>query len=926
MRLAPFVIAAGAALGVPTAASAAPPAQVAAAGGMVQLPSSLHPKALGASDVGRLDPAHALTSMSLLFRQTPQQKVLLQATLGALQDPLSPSYHRWLTPEQYAARFGASPDVLARASAWLSAQGLNVQGASRMGTRLSFSGTAAQVEQAFATQIHLYDVDGATRFAMSQAPSVPAELADVVIGVHGVHDFRIQAPPHTPAANPLVSIPVQGADGGMENVPALGPADFAAIYDLNALYAANIHGEGQNIAIAGQTDFNDADIALFRSTFGLSATLPTRVLVPNSGPSVVLDQGDLGETELDLEWSGGLAPAATVHFVYTGATDANGVFDALTYAIEEATAPVLSISYGQCEAGIPPADAVFYEQMGDAAAIVGVTVLAASGDTGAAGCDSQRSKAARHGENVGLPASIPTVVAVGGTQFDVTAANQSTYFNSMLLAGAYIPESGWNETQVDEEAGVGGLGASTGGASVVFAKPYWQIPFTPMGSFRDVPDIALSASALIVPYVTYYSWTTADSDAGPYQAEGISPVGGTSCAAPSFAAILALVNQSLAKANPSAPVGLGNANPLLYALANSAASAAAFHDITTGNNIVPCQAGSLSCPTTPPYEFGYTAGPGYDQVTGLGSIDAEKLATAWSTLTPTSTTLTATPSGSGEGAPVMLSATVASTATANAMTGSVTFYFETFDTMGNLDLGGTLGSVAVTPSTSGNEGGTATLTAQVPGGATGTAKIGAFFGGDVHYLASWSTLSSASEKSTLAMCPQTTTLAPGQTGLTFTTTGGVPPVTFSIGNDSTCAPYTPPDGGRRSEVCSTIDADSGAFKAGPTGGQTQVIALDHDFSYVTSTVNVTDGGAAQPIIPGCTSPSDAGTDAAIVDAATGEPLDASTDGGPAASDTTKSGCGCIAAGEPVGAGIPATAATGLLLGLAALVRRRSAKT
>jgi hypothetical protein len=509
-------------------------------------------------------------------------------------------------------------------------------------------------------------------------------------------------------------------------------------------------------------------------------------------------------------------------------------------------------------------------------------------------------------------------VAVGGTQFQVTESDIPTYFDANLNALGYIPESGWNETFSDEvDGGVNTLGASTGGASVVFSKPYWQIPYTPNDKARDVPDVALSASAAIMPYITAGSWTAADGDAEPPQPESLQPVGGTSCAAPSFAAILALVNQAIAKAQPTAKVGLGNANPVLYALANNTASATAFHDITTGNNIVPCEAASPNCPTTGALQFGYSCGPGYDQVTGLGSVDAAKLVAAWTTLTPTSTTLTVTPSGMTEGATLQLDATVASMATTTGLTGSVTFYYETFDAMGNIDLGGTLGSVALTPSTSGNEGGTASLEATAPSGLTGQSKVGAVYGGDVHYLASWSALSAVTAKPTLTICPAAVTMAPGQTGLTFTTAGGTPPISLSIGDDTTCT------FANHKSACSTLD-DAGVFTAGPMPGTVTVTAIDQDEAYVNSTITVkgtpVDGGSPPQF--SCTpdaGAADGGADAALDATASTTVADAAGDAG-SEPPSSKGGCGCVTAG---GSETMAAAGWGgVLVGLAAFCSRR----
>jgi MYXO-CTERM domain-containing protein len=942
-------LAAGTAICSPSRASASAPAGAVAT---VKIPASVHPLAQPAFDTGRMDPGATLRNVSLLFRMTPQQKAANEALQRAQLDPTSPRYHQWLSPEQVAAQFGASSAVIARATAWLRSQGLTVKGPSRTGQRLSFSGSVAQVEQAFGTEMHTYLVDGERHFAASVAPSVPSDLADVVMGVHNLHDFRLKAPKH-----PRYALPITGLDGGPSTYPSLAPADFAKIYGLDTLYANHVTGAGQHIAIAGQTDFNDIDVATFRSTFGLAnasgtpcqggvaAACPTRHLVPDSG-NAYFSYNDITESELDLEWSGAVAPGATVDFVFTGDDSAGGVFDAMLYAVEQKIAPIVSVSYGGGENSLSPSDAVFNESLGDAAALMGITMLAAAGDTGAADGDSQRELAARRGLVVDWPGSIPTFVSVGGTQFQLTKSNLGTYLDGNDNALSYIPESGWNETYDDEDAGQGGLGAGGGGVSTIFAKPYWQQGVTPNDNFRDVPDVALSASAEIMPYVIWFSWTNADNDAGAGQeAQALGPegIGGTSAAAPSFAGILALVNQALATANPTAPVGLGNANPVLYALANNQATKSAFNDITTGNNIVPCTPGSPDCPSSPPYQYGYTAGPGYDQVTGNGSVNAAALVAAWSALTPTTTTLTVNAAGTTEGSALTLSATVASKATSNALTGDVTFYFETFDNMGNPDLSGVLGSVPITPSTSGNagnEGGTASLTAKAPAGLlqadaglTGGSKIGAIYGGDLHYLASWSALQQVTATATLSVCPAAVTLEPLQTGFKFLANGGSPPVQWGIYNDSTCAreTITGPDGGpTRVELCSSIN-DAGVFTAGPAQGVAQVIAFDSNSAYTSAYVTVAgtaDGGA--PLPAACQPPvadagADASTDAGASDSgsedATAE-TDATADGG-SSKGGGSSGCSCTTAGGQGGTALGGLG--GALLGLAAVARRRRSR-
>ena len=902
---------------------------------MVLLPSTLHPFVRTTPDAGRMAPGSQLTSMSLLFMVSPGQKAAIDSLAIELQNA-GPRHHQWLTPEQYAAQFGASSADIARATAWLRSQGFTVIGPSRTGRRLEFNGTVAQVEQAFRTEMHFYEVGGVRHYANSSPPSVPADLAGAIHGIHNLNDFRPVAPAH---AKPEYGLPGWAADGGV--IPALAPADFAKIYDLGTLYTNNITGTGQHIAIAGQTEVNDGDIALFRSTFGLSATGPVRHLVPNSG-SILYSENDITESELDLEWSGGVAPDATIDFVYTGDNSAGGVFDAMVYAVEQKIAPIVSVSYGSGETGLTPSDAVFYESLGDEAALTGITVLIAAGDTGPT---SGGGQAARRGLSVDYPADIPTVVAVGGSMFNLTSSNQSTYLDSNDNALGYIPESGWNETTFIEDAGAGGITAGGGGVSQVFAKPYWQIPYTPHDSFRDLPDMALSAAVYTMPYSVAYSWTSSDVDGGfvsmPTPLE-IYPVGGTSAATPSFAGVLSLVNQALLAANPSTPVGLGNVNPLLYALANNAATASAFNDITMGDNIVPCQQGSPNCPTTPPYQFGYSCGVGYNQVTGLGSVNAANLVAAFTSLTPTSTALQVTAAGMTEGSQLTLTATVASSATSNSLTGDVTFYFETFDSMGNVNLTGVLGSVAITASTSGNEGGTAQLMAKAPAGMlqadaglTGGGKIGAIYGGDNHYLASWSALQQVTATSNLAICPEAVTMEPYQTGFQFTASGGSPPYVWSTGNDSTCTRVTVPgpDGGpTRKELCSSI-SDAGVFTAGPVPGVTQVIVTDSNYGYVSASATIAgtaDGGA--PLPKGCVPEggAEAGADASTA-ADSGSVEDATAacphgdcaidDGGNGAAGKGSSGCGCVTAG-----GEGRTLYGGLggaLLGLALMARRRT---
>ena len=838
------------------AAISRPATPLATAAPLTPLPRSLHPAARPERDLGRMDPTLTLTDLGLLFDRSPAQKRRLAHDLVAIQDPTSPTYHRWLTPTEFGARYGASPSDVARATAWLRAQGFAVRGVSPAAGRLSFTGTVGQVEQAFETEVHRYQLRGEANFALSRAPSVPADLGTFVAGLHGAHNFRPEPPrPRRGTAGP---------DFKFNGALALAPADFATIYDVNPLYAANITGQGLSVAITGASGYNTEDITAFRTNFGLDATnLPTDVLIPNTGSGVV-DAYYFEETELDLEWSGAIAKDAQVVYVYAGEDASDGVDDALYYAVEQRVAPVVSFSYGGCELGYTPADVAFYGTVGDLAAMVGVTVVIASGDTGPAECEdyvSTPETAATLGMYVSFPASIPSVVAVGGTEFSFTSANQSTYWDSSGNARTYIPEEAWDEALTT--AG-GALAASGGGYSILFPRPYWQAAALPTSSFRGVPDVSFSAAVYGVPYLISTSWTAADGSGQPITPEGLVQIGGTSASAPSFAGLLTLLNQSVDAANP----GLGNINPTLYAL--YASVPAAFHDITMGSNKVPCEPGTPDCPTSGTPDYGYSAGPGYDLATGLGSVDAAKLVAAWTALTPTSTKLSVSgmtkgDSGTAEGTPLQFAATVGLGATSSpGITGKVTFYFETVDGSGNPDLGYVLGEVAVTSDLAdgGTEGATAILTAPAPAGLTGAAQVVAFYGGDSSYRASYSTASSVSTDSSFTITPPSITLQPNQQ-TTFSASTVAPPVTWVILSNGTCNSYEQGCSGSLQRSPTSV-----GFQAGANPGTVILEAIDSDFAAARVTITV----AGTPVDGGELIPPDAGKDS-------GHPADAAVDTG-----------------------------------------------
>ena len=889
---------------------------VAADSGRTMLPRSTHPFARPELDQGRLDPATQLRSVSLVFQPSPQQKAERDARLAAVQDPSSPLYHRWLTPEQYAARFGASPAAIARVGAWLQTQGFEVEAPSRTATQLFFTGPVAQVEQAFRTEMHWYLVNGERHFAMAKAPSIPSELADVIQGLHGFHSFRPHAPRHA-----LHHDAADALDYKLGSRPSLGPADFAATYDVSPLYAAGIDGTGMNVAIAGQTTIPAKDFTGFRSTFGLSATQPVNILVPGSG-NPILSDADVGEADIDTQWSGGVAKNATVQYVYTGDNPSYSVTDAYAYVVNQGLeiAPVVSISYGGCEMGLSMADADASGEVAAAGNLMGLTLLAASGDSGGAGCD--QGSVGTSGLQVNMPASLPGVTGVGGSEFPESVLTNAAFWSNDLavaypVSGGVSLETAWNDSSSQQ------IGAGGGGKSIVFPKPFYQQTLTPADGARDVPDVSLTASDYHAAYVVF--------DSTDFGSKGLGAFGGTSCSSPSFAGIMTLVNQAIVKAG--GPAGLGNINPMLYALSQSAP--AAFHDIVTGNNIVACQQGTPDCPSTAPYQYGYSAGPGYDLATGLGSIDANNLVDAWMGLTPTSTTLVASATSTTVGTPVTLTATVASTGTASMAGDTVSFTFETYAPTGAgnaadgpdggvADDAWLLGTVNVTPTTAGNA--TATLSIAIPPGYDGNADVVAMYSGDKSYLASHSAKTRITVAgSTLAVTPLTGATQPNGT-VKFTASGGTPPYRFYIEADSTL------DQSNGNYEPAKVD-NTGLMTAGPEDGVVALEALDATGATVWLSVTVT--GAPLVVDAGSSS---GGMDASSgADSGAGVHLDGgstaadaaiSTDGSPedsgadAGSESSgKSGCSCVVAdGDERDSSVGSLAA--LLLGLVFVTRRR----
>jgi len=620
---------------------------------MAAIPGSVSPRALQATDLGPLPADTVLSGMSLRFTPSAAQQTAIDQLLAGQQDPASPLYHQWLTPQQYAAQFGLSSADLAKITAWLAAQGFTVAGVANGGTFVTFSGSVAQVQAAFATSIHRLSLNGETHFANVTGVSVPSAFAGVVGAVTGLHDFRLKPRVHSGIAHPQFTSSVSGNH-------YLVPGDIYTIYDMGPLMSStSLPGANVSIAVTGQVDISPLDISTFRAAAGLNANPPTVQVVPltpyggcdpgtPSLPTRCLSStpptsSDLAESSIDVEWSGAMAPYATVFFITS-----QNVFLSMQYAVDTNVAPIVTTSYGNCEAAWGITDLISFNQVFQQANLQGQTVLVAAGDSGATDCDAGPS--AGEGLAVDYPASSPNVTAMGGTQFSGDAeatGSGSTWGATQYWKGtsgsdvissalSYIPEAVWND------AGAGYYGGGGGGASAFFTKPAWQIETgasgmttqVPTDGSRDVPDLALDASDVHDSFLFCVGVASGTSCGNGFRVSstnnGLEAAGGTSLDSQIFGGMLALVEQKIGSK-------IGNANPTLYALGNKTAyynptSSSVFHDVTLGSNAMQCTAGSKDCPNGG--STGYSAGTGYDLATGWGSVDLSNLATDWTLVTP----------------------------------------------------------------------------------------------------------------------------------------------------------------------------------------------------------------------------------------------------------------------------------------------------
>ena len=592
----------------------------------VRLPGSLNPHIRAAEDLGSIPPDTVIPGITLVFSRSPQQQAALDQLLADQTNPASPIFHHWLKPDEFAARFGPAASDVAATEEWLQERGFTLDPSPPISGRITFSGTAFQVHQAFGAELHRFRSGDEFHFAPAAELSLPPALAPVTADVLHLSDFRPK-----PNVRPRPNYTTLSTQSHF-----LSPDDVLEMYDYWPLNGYS-YGAYQSLAIVGQSFVPtgpESQVLRFLTLTSTGASI-TPVLVPGSGVEAIFP-GDEGESEIDMEYSASVTPGANLYFVFTGTNPNYDVNDATAFAITHDIAPVISISYSQCEPLVSSAQLQQFNALFQQAAAQGQTIIAASGDQGPTACavydsSSGLTTAQQQGLAVNFPASSPFVTSVGGTQMapGTFTAGSSPYWGSATASDVKGSLNGYTSEVVWNEDSTTGIFSSTGGSSALFPRPSWQtgVPGIPSGSSRLVPDIAFQASAGNPGYVictddpalggdpSDCAGTDLHNSSGKYILSG-----GTSFSAPIFAGFVTFLN-GYEQSN-----GQGNVNPVLYSLAaQPSIYASAFHDITVGSTA--CLSAQTNC--SAPAQSGFDATVGYDQATGLGSLDFAKLIAAW---------------------------------------------------------------------------------------------------------------------------------------------------------------------------------------------------------------------------------------------------------------------------------------------------------
>jgi len=593
---------------------------------------------------GRLDPNKLLERLVLVLKRSPEQEAALAAFNERQYDPKSPDFHHWLHAEEFGKLYGPSDSDITQVTSWLQNHGFQIYLVTKGRVSIQFTGTVRQVEEAFHVEMHNYLAGGKMHISNDRDPSIPEALAPVIAGIASLNDFF---PTHYSHPGNFVkrdlktgkytlleskysrggevkpgsgSLAGKGKTGGIQ--PDLGyvdantnyqreelsPYDVATIYNILPLWNASkpINGTGVSVAIVGLSDVATSDFNTYRSSFGLPAgTLQTL----HSGTDPGMTDSEVENIE-DTEMVSATAPGAKIILVAdVDNSTTNGLVTATTYIVDNEIAPILTMSYGECEGAMGSSALSLFTSTFQQAATSGISSFVASGDSGSAVCTSQNGTPPyedTYGLAVSGMASNPYVTAVGGTdlQWPFVSGELSTYWNTSndahgASAKGYMPEMAWNDTcsnpillnvftsysNVEDlcnaalnSSGYTGLvemASGSGGVSSIYSKPSWQKGVTgiPADGMRDIPDVSMFAAygfqsstglpgsaLLICESVNTSSLNTNGCDYSDPNYIIYQENGGTSAASPLTAGIMALIVQKTGHSQ-------GLANPVFYSLA-----------------------------------------------------------------------------------------------------------------------------------------------------------------------------------------------------------------------------------------------------------------------------------------------------------------------------------------------------------------------
>ncbi|MGI4790153.1 MAG: S53 family peptidase [Janthinobacterium lividum] len=667
-----------------TAARAAEP-RIALAGS-----SSPAPKLRSAQRLGRLDSNATLrVGLTLPLRNQSQLDELLRRQYT----PGDSLYHQFLTPPDFTNRFGPTQQDYDAVAAYARAQGLTVTETSPGRTLLAVTGPSARVESAFGVQMNRYRLAGGQEvFANSAAPTLPRSIAVRVAGIAGLNNVAQMRPDlERMTAHPLVGsvqsglrsnapIPISGTGTeGSGPLGGLAPNDIKYAYDLNTiapLYGATtttstavLTGAGVNVGLFELDGFYSGDIIQYATEFalptvftGADASVTTKLLGGFSGvPLVTTDQGGQTEVTLDIDMILALAPAATGVYVYEDDQNVDTVAPLTIFTrmandlnpdgSKKPLLQVISCSWGVPETLEDPSIISFENALFQQMATQGQSLFCATGDNGAYPLFDATAPALTS-PTVNNPASQPFATGVGGTTLKYSPP-ATAVTTGVVTPGAYVSETAWSAgtAAVDPEG-------SGGGVSSIWSKPSYQLGVGSSPTRRDVPDVSLNAD----PNTGYsiYVGSTSATPAGTAEV-----IGGTSAAAPLWAAYTALIDQQRTLNGLTTSVGF--LNPLIYSIGASSTYSADFHDIISGSNLF------------------YQAGVGYDDATGYGSFIGAPLLAALSANANQGTgtaTLTGFVTDSSTSATPIAGATVTATVAATGAVAATT----TTDTTGSYTL------------------------------------------------------------------------------------------------------------------------------------------------------------------------------------------------------------------------------------------------